>query len=87
MEGRQAPAVHQSLYAPVALREDLSLAELVLNSPGFLAHPDRPILIDHVGRSLTPTGLRENVQAVRFLYMYYYSIVLNKIVFFFFVRK
>lgn len=58
-------AVQASPFERVALREDATLADFVLHSPQFLAHPDRPILVDPAGRFLTPRLLRARVHAAR----------------------
>ncbi len=62
----EAPPIHQSRYPPVPLPSDVSLADFVLNSAAFGSAPDRAILADSQGRTLTPLQLRRAVRAVPF---------------------
>jgi hypothetical protein len=64
----EVPQIHQSRYPPVPLPSDISLADFVLNSAAFGSAPDRAILADPQGRTLTPLQLRRAVRAVPILF-------------------
>jgi len=59
------PIRHRSPFPDVAVPEHLSIPEFVLNSPALTSHPNRPILADLQGCTLTPVQLRHAVRAVR----------------------